>query len=85
MESTGRTKGIQTRTEIQVISIAQDDLRSDVLLQLLVIHTLDGTHGPDGHEDGSMDDAVIGRDGSATGGTARIGGGLEEIHRSYDF
>ena len=85
VESSGRPESAQSGTEIQMIGVAQDDLGPDIILQLLVIHSLDGTDGPDGHEDGSVDAAMVGGDGSAAGGTAGIAGSLDKFHLGFDF
>ena len=85
MESAGGTESAQTGAQIQMLGVAQDDLGADILLQLLMIHAFDGTDGADGHEDGSMDVAMVCRNQSAACGTERIGGGLDKFHRSLDF
>ena len=52
---------VEARTEVQVVGVAQNDLRLDVVLQLRQVHALDGAQGTYGHEDGSLDLPVVGR------------------------
>ena len=52
---------VEARSEVQVIGIAQNDLRLDVLLQLRQVHALDGTHGAHRHEDRRLYLPVVGR------------------------
>ena len=52
---------VEARTEVQVVGVAQNDLRLDVLLQLRQVHTLDGTHGTHRHEDRRLYLPVVGR------------------------
>lgn len=52
---------VEARTEVQVVGVAQNDLRLDVLLQFSQVHTFDGAHSAYRHEDGSFDLPVVGR------------------------
>ncbi len=50
-----------------MIGIPQDNLCFDDILQLVLGDGLNGTHCPDGHEDGSLDLAVIGLKDTCSG------------------
>ena len=51
VQTSGHAQGLQAGTQIQMIGIAQNDLRSDVAFQVPVIYTLDRTDSPHRHED----------------------------------
>ena len=85
MEAAGFPEGVQSGTEIEMVGVAENDFRADILLQIPVIHALDGADGPDGHEDGGMDGAMVGLDDPRAGGGGGIGGGLAETEHLFSF
>ena len=85
VQSAGLSERVQAGTEIEMIGVPEDDLRLDVLLQVPVIHALDGTDGSDGHEDGGMDLAVVGRDHARAGGGLGILGSAFKLKHLFSF
>ena len=69
VQSTCLAEDIQSRTEIQMVGIAQNDLRLDLFAKLGEMHRLHTSHRTDGHEDGGLNLTVIGGDQSCTGVT----------------
>ena len=82
VQAAGRFQRVQAGTQVEVVGVAQDDLRADVLFEVAVIDALDGADGSDGHEDGSMDLAMVRFDDARTGGGMRIGRCLRKFHLS---
>ena len=80
VETAGGTQGVQAGAQVQVVGVAQDDLGPDVVHEVAVVHPLDGTDRPDGHEYGSMYVAVIGRQHAGAGVAVRIGGAKRKFH-----
>ena len=73
---------VQAGTQVEMVGVAQDDLRPDVFAQVPVIDALDGTDGPDGHEYGGMDPAMVRLDHARAGERMRIGRCLRKFHPS---
>ena len=57
---------IHTGSQVQVIGVAQDDLRLDILTQFSHVNCLYSSHRAHGHEDGGLDLTMVGRDESST-------------------
>ena len=62
---------VETGAQVEVIGIAEDDLRTDIVTQLGHMDGLDRAHGPDGHEDRREDLSVVGLYASGTCGGLR--------------
>ena len=60
VQSAGLTKNLRPRPQIEMIGVAQDDLRLDVFLQLLALHTLHRSGCPDRHKYRREDISVVG-------------------------
>ena len=73
VQPSGLFEDVQPWTQIQVIGVAQNDLGLGVVLQGLLGHAFDRTSGPHRHENGGLDGAVIGLQGSGTGRRMRVG------------
>ncbi len=75
------TKHIQTRAEIEVISIAEADFGVNIVAELVLMYGFDGSRGAYGHENGGIDRAVVGFDLAGAG--AGVGIGMEEVEGHY--
>ena len=73
---------LQPRAQVEVIGVAQYDLRLHLPAQLLEMHALHAAHRSHGHEDGRGHLAVAGGDDARAGVTARVGGLQLEFHDS---
>ncbi len=67
VKSACRPEGLQTRTEIKMIGIAQDDFRVDVILEFLMVDTLDRPYRAHRHEDRGADLTMVSGDQAASG------------------
>ena len=81
VQATCTLNDVHAGTQVQVIGVAQDDLRLDVLAKFRHVDGLDGAHSAHGHENGSLDLAMVGRDESGAG-IGALGGGYELIVHS---
>ena len=54
------TQDLRTRAQEQMIRVAQDDLRLDIVLQFLTLNALNRPYCSDRHKDGRQDIAVVG-------------------------
>ena len=45
-----------------MVGVAEDDFGVDVVIEVAQLHALHASYGPDGHEDGRVDVAVVGMD-----------------------
>ena len=79
MQAACLAEGVQTGTEVQMVRVAQDDLRLHILFQVLMIDAFDGAHRAHRHEYGGVDFAMVGRN------HARPGGGLGVVGGPYEF
>ena len=52
-------KGLQSRPEVEMISVAKDNLGSYVFLEVTVIYSLHGAYRPHRHEYGGMNLSVV--------------------------
>ena len=52
-------KGLQPRPEVEMISVAQDNLGSYVFLEVTMIYSLHGAYRPHRHEYGGMNLSVV--------------------------
>ena len=52
MQAAHRLQHIEAGTEIQMVGVAEDDLRLDLVADVADVASLDGAHRTDGHEDG---------------------------------
>ena len=62
VQAAGLPEDAEPGAQIEVISIAEDDLGPDIFLQIPMVHALDAAHRADGHEDGRTDLPVVGGD-----------------------
>ena len=65
MESSRLSESVQPGTEVEVISVTQDDLRMDIITQVPMIYAFNRTDGSHGHEDRGLNHPVVGGDGPA--------------------
>ena len=63
-----------------MICVPEDDFRPDVILQVTVIHALDGAYGAYRHEDRSLYPAMIRSDDSASCSGSGVLCCLREFH-----
>src|SRR5574344_862255 len=54
------------RTEVEMVGVAKDNLRLDIVLKVAPLYALHGAHCADGHEDGREDVAVVGMNDPGT-------------------
>src|SRR5690606_30544258 len=66
MEATSPLHDVQPRPKVQVVGIAKDDLRSDVVYQLVLMYRLDGARRTHWHKNGSFDGAMRSFDDTGT-------------------
>ena len=76
---------IQSRTEIQMVGVAQNDLCLYLFAKLGEMHCLHASHRTDGHEDRGLDLTVIGGDQSCTGVTRIVAMLYLEPHAYFCF
>ena len=67
METTRLAENIESRTEIEVVGVAQDDLGLDLLTEFREMHTLHTAHRTHRHEDGRENLSVVGGNHTCTG------------------
>ena len=67
MKSAGIAQHFQSRTQIEVIGISEDDLGLDLLAQFGKVNPLHATHRSDRHENRCLDLAVVGGYNTGTG------------------
>jgi hypothetical protein len=82
VKSAGLLQYIQSRAEVQVIGIAEDNLCLHVILQVFMINPFHRTDGTDRHEDRGTDVPVIRMQHTAPGGGRKVGMRLFEFHLS---
>ena len=80
VQSAGLAEYLQTGTEVQMIGISKYDFRTDIFLQFLVIHTLDGAYGTHGHKYRGLYIPVVRGYESASRAGCLVGGGKCEFH-----
>ena len=66
VQSTGFADDVKTRTQIEVVGVAQYDLRLHLLTQFREMHALHASHRSDGHKDWRLYLAVGSGDDSCT-------------------
>ena len=64
---------VKSRTQIEMVGVAENDLGFDFVIQLMNVHSLDRAKGADGHENGSLYRAVVGSEEAGASCTAGIG------------
>ena len=67
MQSACLSERVETRAQVEVISVAQNNLRLYLLTQLGEVYTLDAAHRTYRHEDGRLNLTMIGRNQSCAG------------------
>ena len=85
METPCPAEYVKARAQIQMIGIAQNDFRTDVLFQIPVIDTFDGPHCADGHENRGLDGTMVRSYNAATGGRGGICMCLDKFHPESFF
>ena len=84
VEAAGLAEYLSAGAQIEMVGIAQDYLRLDIILKLADVYSLDGPHCAYGHEDGGLDGAVVGMDDSGASLGAALVGMLEaKGHSSF--
>ena len=63
---------LHTRTQVQMICVAQYDLRFYVILKFRHLDSLNRTHRADRHEDGCLNHTMAGNDLSGSGMTCAV-------------
>ena len=72
MQATSLTQGIKTRTQVQVVGVAQDNLSLHLFAEFREMNTLHATTGTYGHEDGCLDLSVVCGDNACAGTTVWV-------------
>ena len=73
MQSARLAEDLGAGAEVEVVSVAQDDLGFDVLCQFMLVDGAHGAMGSHGHEDGCFDLAVGGFQKARPGSRSRVG------------
>ena len=73
VQTTRFLQDFQTRTEIEVIRIAQNDFGIDVFFYFVKMYSFDATQRADRHKDGSVNLTVVSCDESGASCAAGIG------------
>ena len=81
VEAAGSADDVHSGSDIEVVSVAENDLSAE-LAQFARIDGFDATLSADGHEDGSVDDAVGSGEATAASFGRRVG--LEEIKHARE-
>ena len=84
VKATGTLNDVHARAQVQVIGIAQNDLRLDVLAQLGHVNRLNSTHRSHRHENRGLNLTVVGSNESGAG-TGAAGSGYELIIHSVSI
>lgn len=86
VKAAGLKESIQARSQVQVISVSEDNLSAYVLLQVPVIYSLHGTNRTYRHEDGGTDVSVSGGKRSRPCGGGTVTGFYDEFgHYFFKF
>ncbi len=64
---------LQTGPEVQVVGIAEANLRLDIVAEFVLVYGFYGGGSTDGHEDRGFDRAVVGLDEAGAGGGLGVG------------
>ena len=80
MQTAGLTQYVQSRPEIEVIGIAQNNLRAYILLQIAMIHSFHRTHCAYGHKYGGLYSAMVSHQLACTRRAALVFGYEIELH-----
>ena len=72
MQATGLTQGVETRAQVQVVGVAQDDLSLHLFTEFREMNTLHATTGTNGHEDWRLDLSVVSGDNAGAGTTVWV-------------
>ena len=73
VQPTRLVQDLRARAEVEVVGVAEDDLRLDIVLKVAPLYALHGAHRADGHEDGREDVAVVGMNDPGASRRTRIG------------
>ena len=73
MQATCRAQHLKTRTQIEVVGVAENDFGVDILLQFMLMNGFDAASGADRHEDRRGNVAVVGAQQTGTGITLIVG------------
>ena len=85
VQSSRRTQDVKPRPKVEMIGVAQNDLRPYILFQVSVVHALDGTYGAHGHKDGGFYLAVVSCQHSASCRTVLICFYKFECHPQHNY
>jgi hypothetical protein len=72
VQSTGFFQHFKARTQVQMICVAQYDLRFYVIFKFRHLDSLNRTHRADRHEDGCLNHTMAGNDLSGSGMTCAV-------------
>jgi hypothetical protein len=64
MDTAGFPEYFEARAQVQVVGIAQTDLRADIVAEFMLVYSLHRGGGTYGHKYGRLDFSVAGRDES---------------------
>ena len=62
MQSAGLAQDVESRTKVEMVGVAQDDLCLHLFAELGEVYGLHAAHRSDGHEDRCLNLSVIGGD-----------------------
>ena len=80
VQAAGSFQNVQSRSEVEVISVPEYDFCPYILFQIPVVYALDRTYGTHGHEDRSFYLSVVRGDDAASGIRSRVCRCLFEFH-----
>ena len=72
VQPSGGLEGVKPGPEVEVIGVAQNYLSLDVILEVMVIDSLDGSDGPDRHKYGSVNLSVVSCEGTRSRCRVRV-------------
>ena len=67
MQTTSALNDIHTRAQIQMVSVAQNDLRLNIITQFVHVNSLHRAHSAHWHKNWSLDFAVVSANHTRTG------------------
>ena len=66
MQAAGSIEDVRTRTKKEVVGVAEDDLRVDIVLQFVAMNTFDATVRTDRHKNRREDVTMVRMDNTGT-------------------
>ena len=80
VQPAGALQNVQSRTQVEMICVAQNYLGFDVLSQISVIYSFNGADSADRHENRGLYGAVVGVEQATPGGRVAVLGNFFENH-----